>query len=243
MELFLHVPNLKDWPMTGTKLLGLIAALAILGSTLQAQTNVGFAFDQSYFSVLGGGSIPVADFGSSNVRRSGYASMGWALGAELASKVGQNFEVGVIGLFDYHPVDDAAMGSRAQGVVQGGVGNLDSGPWLITWLMVGVGLNAELSPTSRGYGKFHVGALIAGSPEIRNFSNGSVATQSATTGTSAGFGFKLGAVVQKKYDIGLHLLEGQPSFETTIHRNGKVENTRFRQTVKAVQLMLGVMIN
>lgn len=178
-----------------------IAGLSILGMLLFLVPERSNA-QSSGFTIYGGISLPMGDFGSNSGTEAGYAELGYLGGLEYASLFNEESGLGwmVSATYITNPVDE-------QEFVGTGV---DVGNWINVPVMGGIQIQSELSEGLQIYGQGQAGVNFAQAPSIEG---GGI---EATTDWETTFGFAVGAgvLISDLIDIGArYLILGEPEFE------------------------------
>jgi hypothetical protein len=187
-----------------------------------------------------GVSFPVGDFASTDSAVGGFAKSGYCLGAEITTKFWYDLEIGLSGLFSYHPVDKEAMVRSNRSIPPGSP--IEAGPWLLIWPTGSVGYTLPLSQNTAVYLRGHGGFLYGVTPEITVDQGGTKFTQNIALKWTFAKGLGAGVSINNQYDIGFRILSAEPDYDINVQGGGTSTQRRTTYSTTTIQLLLGYIL-
>jgi hypothetical protein len=173
------------------------------------------------------------------------AATGFSAGVGLRSEVVRSFELGLEAAFSLNNMDVSDLRRAMQATIPGL--NVESGNWLLFWILGDIGFRVHLSSSEWFYGRGMVGAMMGNSPEITIKYLTVTSTQGAASATVFAYGFGAGVVIGSRFDIGVRYLEAQPEYSVTAIATGGPQpvsvSNRIKQSTGVLQVTVGVFVN
>ena len=196
------------------------------------------SFSSGQARIIGGLSIPVGPFAGHDSATGGFAKTGFSIGVEYVTKFFFNTEIGISGLICWQPYDIAAA-VRSQPNLPSGM-SVSSDPWVLLWPMLNFGYSYDLTQMVTVYSRVHVGGFYGFYPENTAIDKRSARyTQNTAIDVAFGYGGGLGAVINKKFDVGVRLLSARTYYDVNVQASGLSTNEKQLRSTTVVEVTVG----
>ncbi|MDP3829652.1 MAG: hypothetical protein Q8Q47_00190, partial [Ignavibacteriaceae bacterium] len=132
----------------------------------------------------------------------------------------------------FNSLDESAMEDQLPGAT------VTTDNYVTAWIMTGIGFETIASPTVKIYGLGQIGLLFSSFPDIKLSSGGSSITQTTKMGTSFGYGFGVGVIINK-INLGIRYFSGEPEYEQSASYGGMTSSAKVKLPATVLQLLIG----
>ncbi|MDP2366471.1 MAG: hypothetical protein Q8M94_22180 [Ignavibacteria bacterium] len=184
------------------------------------------------YSLYGGASLPQGDFSSTTSEKAGYAKIGFCGMLEGSKSISESVNWTSSFSLAFNSLDESAMEDQLPGAT------VTTDNYVTAWIMTGIGFETIASPTVKIYGLGQIGLLFSSFPDIKLSSGGSSITQTTKMGTSFGYGFGVGVIINK-INLGIRYFSGEPEYEQSASYGGMTSSAKVKLPATVLQLLIG----